>query len=262
MVAVLKPCVAGQFYPADPAELQKMIGDFLAKANKFEFEIPKAIIVPHAGYIYSGQIAATAYAILTKFKEKIKKVVLVGPAHRASFAGIAATTMDFFETPLGQISVDKNALEPVLSFPFVSINDIAYSTEHSLEVQLPFLQIILSDFKIVPFLVGDADPFSIAKVLTALWGEDDTLIVISSDLSHYYDYDTAKSMDLKVAKAIEELKPEKISVENACGRLPIQGLLIAAKEFGLNAKILDVRNSGDTAGSKDRVVGYGAFYFG
>ena len=262
MTSVRKPNVAGQFYPGQAKVLAAMVNKFLQAAIPINIDKqPKAIIAPHAGYIYSGPIAATVYASLLKFKGKIKNVVLLGPAHRVYVSGIAATAVDYFETPLGAIAVAHDIVNKILTLPTVHINEEAFDTEHSLEVQLPFLQVVLGEFKLIPLAVGEVNFSAVAAVLEKLWGDAATLIVVSSDLSHYYDYKAAQKLDALTSKAIVELAPENIAVEQACGRVPMQGLLQAAKKHGLTAQVLDVRNSGDTAGTKDSVVGYGAYCF-
>lgn len=261
MKTVRNPCVAGYFYPADPAILAATVANLLANAPDLSMIAPKAIIAPHAGYIYSGPIAATIYKTLVPHKDLIKRVILLGPAHRVGFSGIAVTNISEFATPLGAISVDLASIKAILDIPTVTVFEHAYDSEHSLEVQLPFLQSILASFSLVPCVVGDVDPHNVATLLQRLWGGPETLIVISSDLSHYYDYRTAQQLDTETTQAIVELAPQKIKENQACGRLPVKGLLLAAKKFQLTAKVLDLRNSGDTAGDKSRVVGYGAYHF-
>ena len=223
---------------------------------------PKALISPHAGYLFSGPIAASAYARLVPLRDTVRRVVVIGPSHYALFAGLAATGAQAFATPLGAVPVDTAAIREICSrWPQVKVLEAAHAREHSLEVQLPFLQVVLADFKIVPLLAGDADDEEVAEVIESLWGGDETRFIISSDLSHYHDYAAARELDAATARAIEDLRPRDIGADQACGRLPIAGLLRAARRHGLHAGILDVRNSGDTAGSRDQVVGYGAFIF-
>ncbi len=259
-LSIRRPAVAGSFYPNDPAELREMIRGFLKQA-KPSGVAPKAVIAPHAGYIYSGPIAASAYAQIAPARRKIRRVVLLGPSHRVPFCGLAATRADAFATPLGNIPIDKSAFDQIKDLPQVAVIDSAHAREHSLEVHLPFLQEVLGDFRLAPLAVGDATAEEVADVLEELWGGPETLIVISSDLSHYHDYRTAGMMDRAASKAIESLRPEEIDCEQACGRIPISGLLVAAKRHGLCAHTLDLRNSGDTAGPRDEVVGYGAWAF-
>jgi AmmeMemoRadiSam system protein B len=223
--------------------------------------VPKAVIAPHAGYEYSGPIAASAYAPLAAARGRIERVVLIGPAHRVPVTGLSAPHADAFATPLGRVPLDRAALDSILDLPQVGVLHRAHELEHSLEVQLPFLQVVLGDFVLVPLVAGDATPEDVAEVLERLWGGPETLIVVSSDLSHYHDYATARRMDGATTHAIEALRPTAIGYDDACGRVPIQGLLVAARRHGLQATTLDVRNSGDTVGSRDQVVGYGAWAF-
>jgi AmmeMemoRadiSam system protein B len=217
--------------------------------------------VPHAGYTYSGPIAASAYAQLIPARNKIRRVVLLGPCHRVPLSGLATSSADFFETPLGTIPVDRELSDQILKFPQVEELDQTHAQEHSLEVQLPFLQQVLDKFTLLPLVVGDASGTEVHEVLEAVWGGDETLIVISSDLSHYHDYRTAQAMDSTTCKAIEHLDGAHIHYDQACGRNPVLGLLLSARKHHLKASTLDLRNSGDTAGSKDKVVGYGAWAF-
>ena len=253
-----QPAVAGSFYPANPKQLQQMLTQYLNDAET-NAKVPKAIIAPHAGYIYSGAIAASAYTRLKAAHAQIKRVVLIGPSHRVGFQGLAVSQADTFITPLGNIPVDTQAVKTITQFPFVQYIEQAHSQEHSLEVQLPFLQAVLDDFSIVPIVAGDATPEQVSQVLTALWGGNETLIVISSDLSHYHDYATAQHLDKVTSTAIENLQYEKLNFESACGRVPVSGLLKLARDNSLTVKNIDLRNSGDTAGDKQRVVGYGAY---
>ena len=254
------PAVAGMFYPADPDQLREDIEHYLATATPAKFT-PKAIIAPHAGYIYSGPVAASAYASLKTAHNKIKHVVLLGPAHRVPFVGLAAPSVGSFSTPLGKIPINQALIQQLQRLPQVVTLDAAHELEHSLEVQLPFLQVMLDEFDLLPLVVGDADMNAVAEVLNIAWGGDDTLIVISSDLSHYHDYITAQNMDQNTSRAIEQLQPEHIHHDMACGRNPVNGLLTLARKKGLTASTLDLRNSGDTAGPRDKVVGYGAYVF-
>jgi AmmeMemoRadiSam system protein B len=257
---VRQPAVAGLFYPIDKHRLRTMVRDFLQNANTTG-PLPKAMIVPHAGYIYSGPIAASAYALLKQGWDVIRRVILIGPSHRIGFHGIAVSHADRYATPLGNIPIDCAALEKILSFPFVKRLDEAHLFEHSLEVHLPFLQEVLDQFKLVPLVVGIAAPSEVTAVLERLWDSPESVVVISSDLSHYHDYATAQRMDQATSIAIEKLRPEDIGHESACGRIAVNGLLHFARKNGLAARTLDLRNSGDTAGQKDRVVGYGSYVF-
>ena len=260
MDTIREPAVAGMFYPADKRQLTRMISDFLSDLAT-NGSSPKAIIAPHAGYIYSGPTAAVAYARLSKCADSIKRVIILGPAHRMAVRGLAASSADAFATPLGILPVDKESLLRILGLPQVQIVDEAHAAEHSLEVHLPFLQMIFPDISIVPLLVGEAKDEEVAELLEQLWGGPETIIVISSDLSHYHDYATAQALDMTTAQAIEQLDPAALRFDSACGRIPIRGLLQVARRHGLQATTADLRNSGDTAGSKNRVVGYGAFIF-
>lgn len=255
-----QPAVAGMFYPDDPVELQQQLDDFLSEASA-EGPAPKAIIVPHAGYIYSGPIAASAYARVAALREKVSRVIILGPAHRVPIYGLATSSADRFSTPLGDIPLDRESISLIEQLPQVSCNDSAHQLEHSLEVQLPFLQQVLDNFTLVPLVVGDASKEEVSEVLEQLWEGPETLIVISSDLSHYHDYETARRMDSATSRAIESLKPADIHYDDACGRNPISGLLVMADKLGLKTETLDLRNSGDTAGPRDSVVGYGAYLF-
>ena len=248
---IREPAVAGMFYPAGPEELRMQIEAFLAAANPKKGSSPKAIIVPHAGTIYSGPIAATAYATLRP--EGISRVVLLGPSHHVFLHGLAASSADAWRTPLGNVPLEQTDVVPV--------NDSAHEREHSLEVQLPFLQTVLGEFKLVPLVVGDATQEEVAETLDALWGGPETLVVISSDLSHYMSYSTGRALDTAASKAIVELDSRGLDFDNACGLVPIAGLLYLAKQKGMHAELIDLRSSGDTAGPKDQVVGYGAFAF-
>lgn len=255
------PAVAGRFYPADPAALRNLINTLLAQAAPAAGPVPKAIIAPHAGYIYSGPIAASAYAQFMPEHDLIRRIILLGPSHYVAFDGLATSSAEAFATPLGIVPLDLEAIRQVRSLPQVQQLDEAHAQEHSLEVQLPLLQTVLGRFTLVPLAVGDATPEDVSEVLDALWGGPETRIVISSDLSHYHDLQAARRLDRATAKAIEALKPNSIGDEGACGRIPIRGLLQTARRRGLRARTLDLRTSGDTAGPRDQVVGYGAFAF-
>jgi hypothetical protein len=252
--------VAGTFYPDDDHQLKEMVSGFLA-ACRSDAPPPKAIIAPHAGYIYSGPIAASAYARVANGRDTITRVVLLGPSHRLPFYGIAASNAQLFATPLGAIPVDGEGLAAIRHLPQVQILDQAHQWEHSLEVHLPFLQLVLADFKLIPLVVGEASGEEVSEVLEILWGGPETLIVVSSDLSHYHDYGTARRLDHHTTEAITHLRPQEIHYEDACGRNPILGLLAAARHHGMRAEAIDLRNSGDTAGPRDQVVGYGAYIF-
>jgi AmmeMemoRadiSam system protein B len=254
--------VAGLFYPADATQLTKLVTTLLENAApKSAAPPPKALIAPHAGYIYSGPIAASAYAPLKAAADRIKRVILLGPVHRVPVRGLALPGSESFATPLGIVPVDIQAVAAIRHLPQVVTSARAHAEEHSLEVHLPFLQRILKDFTLLPLAVGDATAEEVAEVLNLLWGGPETLIVISSDLSHYLPYALARVMDADTSAAITALTQRPIHHEQACGGTPINGLLLAARQHGLQPRLLDLRNSGDTAGDRDRVVGYGAFAF-
>jgi AmmeMemoRadiSam system protein B len=260
MTTIRHPAVSDMFYPGDPRNLHKMLSGYLEQVVSAG-DPPKAIIVPHAGYIYSAPVAASVYARLKSVAEKIERVVLVGPSHHVPFFGLALSNADCFRTPLGDIPLDRQAMAELEAMPCVVHLDKAHAQEHALEVQLPFLQILLNDFTLVPLVVGESSGEEVAEVLACLWGGPETLIVISSDLSHYHDYTTAQRMDRQTSEAILSLDPDAIRYEDACGRIPVQGLMLQAKKLGLHGEIVDLRNSGDTAGNKHQVVGYGAYAF-
>ena len=263
MTHVRHAAVAGMFYPANPRELDTVVRQMLSEAapETLEGPTPKAIIVPHAGYVYSGPIAATAYARLKPAADRIRRVVLLGPCHRVPVRGLAVSEADAFATPLGRIPVDRDAVGDILSLPQVQTFEATHAEEHSLEVHLPFLQEIFADFTLVPLVVGQTSADEVAEVLDRLWGGPETIIVISSDLSHYLDYESARHMDAATCRAIETLDPAAIGYDQACGRVPVSGLLALARRRGLQVTTLDLRNSGDTAGDRRRVVGYGAWMF-
>lgn len=258
MASIREAAVADLFYPANPAELNQQLDEFIDQAGG-DREPALALVVPHAGYIYSGPIAASAYVHLQALRGKIRRVVLLGPSHRVAFHGLATSSADFFATPLGNIPLDRPALDGLLELPQVRQFDQAHADEHSLEVQLPFLQKMLGNFALIPLVVGETEPAEVAEVIDRLWSDEQTLVVISSDLSHYHDYPTAQKMDRKTCEAIETLHPEAIDYDSACGRNPLRGLLDVVRQRGLQVRTLDLRNSGDTAGPADRVVGYGAW---
>jgi AmmeMemoRadiSam system protein B len=254
---IRRPAVAGLFYPAEKRTLAAMIESLMAE-SKPQLEATAALVVPHAGYIYSGPTAAAGYVNLGNSSGKFTRVLLIGPAHRLPVLGCALSSHDGFETPLGVIPVDGEAHQKLASHAHIAIIDAAHREEHSLEVHLPFLQTLLPEITLIPLLVGDAPPELVSDIIEELW-DDRTLIVISSDLSHYHDYESARRIDADTARAIVELAPERIGPHDACGCRALNGLLKLAKRKGLRLLQLDLRNSGDTAGPKDSVVGYGAF---
>ena len=258
MNAIRPPAVAGLFYPANKEQLTRTVQDFLSAAQTITLKNIKALIVPHAGYLYSGPIAATAYATL--IAAKIRRVILLGPTHRVAVRGLALPGAEAFSTPLGCVKIDSPAAQCIAHLPQVCTSAPVHAMEHALEVQLPFLQSILTDFTLLPLAVGMASPEEVAEVLEILWGGQETLIVISSDLSHYLPYETCQRVDHETARAILNLQ-QPISHERACGGTPVSGLLLAAQHHRLTPHLLDLRNSGDTAGTRDTVVGYASFAF-
>lgn len=259
MGTIRPPAVAGQFYPGEAKRLKETVNIFIRDAKEISATRPKALIVPHAGYLYSGPVAGTAYASLVKGTPAIERVILLGPAHWAAVGGLAASSADAFATPLGNVSLDKQALAHVKNLPQLVVYDGAHQREHCLEVQLPFMQEVFKDFAVVPLVVGNATPEEVAEILDLLWDGPETVIVVSSDLSHYKDYETATRLDKATSAAIEALEP--LTEGQACGGRAINGLLLLARRRGLTVKTVDLRNSGDTAGPRNRVVGYGAYLF-
>ena len=258
MNTVRPAAVAGYFYPDEAQVLAETVSGLLSEA--VFGPPPKAIVAPHAGYVYSGPIAGSAYTRLKPLAGRITRVVLLGPTHRVAVRGLAAPAASAFATPLGIVPVDEEALQDIAGLPQVVASPAAHAQEHSLEVHLPFLQTVLGDFQLVPLAVGDADPEEVAEVLERLWGGEETLIVVSSDLSHYLPYEAAQRIDGATAKAIVELEAN-VRHQQACGATPLNGLLVIAQRRGLSVELLDLRNSGDTAGDRSRVVGYGSFAF-
>ncbi|WP_296495409.1 AmmeMemoRadiSam system protein B [Rhodoferax sp.] len=267
MHQVRPPAVAGAFYPGRSQTLSHDVLAMLAAAKPdaagsatSTTAPPKALIVPHAGYIYSGATAAQAYAQLAGVRQTIRRVVLLGPVHRVPVHGLALPGAEFFATPLGEIEIDQGAVAAIRALPQVVVSPAAHAQEHSLEVQLPFLQLALDDFKLLPLAVGDATPAEVAQVLDVLWGGNETLIVISSDLSHFLPYATAQSIDSQTVQSMLQLQPV-LDHQQACGATPVNGLLLAARRHHLQPQLLGLCNSGDTAGDKGRVVGYAALAF-
>lgn len=252
---------AGRFYPAEPDRLQGDVQRFLSQAAAAGEGVPKAIIAPHAGYAYSGPIAGSAFRSLAAGRDSIRRVVLIGPSHYAHFEGVAATNADAFATPLGLVPIDREQVQTLQAASGVRSFEAAHAPEHCLEVELPFLQVVLGEFELVPLLVGEADADEVGAVLDAVWGGPETCVVVSSDLSHYLDYDEARRKDGETADAIVALNGDALDSHCACGHRAIAGLLRVARQRGLRGRVVDLRNSGDTAGPRDRVVGYGAFHF-
>lgn len=258
--AVRPAAVAGAFYPGNAIQLAQQVDSLIARAEDPHIR-PKALIVPHAGYIYSGPIAATAYAAVAAMRPRPSKVVLLGPSHHVGFKGLALPGFTALATPLGLVEVDRPLADTLRKFSFVGESPLAHKREHSLEVQLPFLQRALGSFTVLPLVVGHVPPEDVAAVLEAVWGGPETLIVVSSDLSHYLPYDDARVIDAHTAQSIGDLDGSHLASEQACGAEPVRGLLLAAREHHLKARVLDLRNSGETAGDRRKVVGYGAFAF-
>jgi AmmeMemoRadiSam system protein B len=251
--------VAGTFYPASPHHLLKAVDDLLARAKAPASSAPpKALIVPHAGYVYSGPVAASAYAAIEPHASRFTRVVLLGPAHREYVRGLALPEATAFETPLGVVEIEPR---PAQDLPGVVRSDRVHAREHSLEVELPFLVRVLHRFRVVPLAVGEAEGDEVARVIEALWGGPETLVVVSSDLSHYLPYDAGRALDEATTERILGLGPAAVLHEQACGATPINGLLAVAKQRNLRPALLDLASSGDTAGDRGSVVGYGAFAF-
>lgn len=260
MTVIREAAVAGQFYPGDAEALGRTVGFLLDEAQSPGEVAPKALIAPHAGYVYSGPTAAIAYARLRRFRDRYRRVVLLGPCHRVAVRGLALSGADAFRTPLGDVPLDRATIESLVS-DGIGVFDETHLFEHSLEVHLPFLQSVLDAFTLVPIVVGRTLPERVADVLDRIWDGPETLIIVSSDLSHYLSYDQARHSDTDTCRAIENLDADAIDHDHACGATPVGGLLVAARRHGLKVRTLDLRNSGDTAGDRHQVVGYGAWEF-
>lgn len=278
MQEVREAAVAGSFYPADPEELRHEIEQLLEEAcgpadgapprptdpadadgaPPHDRQGPRALIAPHAGYIYSGPTAASAFNTLTRVAAGTRRVVVIGPSHFVPFAGVALPAATVFRTPFGDLELDAEGVDALHDLPQVVTSAEPHRREHAIEVELPFLQRVLDDFSIVPLVTGGATAEQVAEVLETLW-DDDTLVVVSSDLSHFHDYETAHRLDVATAQTIVAGDAHELREGSACGRLAIQGLKIAAGRRGMDISLLDLRNSGDTAGARTEVVGYGAF---
>jgi len=264
-MSVRLPTHAGRFYPGDPATLAHDVDDYVradfrgVAPGNVSVARPKALIVPHAGYVFSGPVAGAGYARLRGLRGAVRRVVLLGPAHYVPVASVAVSGADRWRTPLGEVPVDDELRQAALAVPGVEVDDEPHAPEHSLEVHVPFLQRTLGDFTLLPCVVGQADPATVAALLDAVWGGPETLIVVSSDLSHYLDHDTAAARDRRTADAILSGRIDALDPYDACGAYPVRGLLLAAGRKGLRTRLVSLCNSGDTAGPGDRVVGYGAF---
>jgi AmmeMemoRadiSam system protein B/AmmeMemoRadiSam system protein A len=260
MATVRAPVLAGTWYPGDPGDLGRDVDGYIQEAaNQIDCANIKAIIAPHAGYRFSGPVAGSAYAAIAPLKDRIQRVVLIGPSHKVAFDGIATTSATAYRSPLGDVAIDAAGVRDILRLPQVQELDPAHAKEHSLEIHLPFLQRALGDFTLVPIVGGRAKPGEVAEVLANLWGSEETLIVISSDLSHYLDYETCRTLDAKTSQAIMAGRIDDIGDDQACGRVGIKGLLKLSNTFGMATNLLDLRNSGDTSDMKERVVGYGSW---
>jgi MEMO1 family protein len=262
VTVIRKPAVSGSFYPAQRDTLERQLALFLSEAGNAPQTgdpLPKAIIGPHAGYVFSGPVAARAYARLAAARGRISRVVLIGPSHHVAFRGLAVDASDAWEMPGGIVALDVEAIARLRQLPMVGQLDAAHQREHALEVHVPFLQHVLGNFRLVPIVAGDAPPDAVAALFDAVWGGPETLIVVSTDLSHYLDYASCRSLDARTAEAIERFDDEVIGSTEACGQVPTRGLLRVARRRGMAIERLDLRNSGDTAGPRDRVVGYGAW---
>jgi MEMO1 family protein len=262
MSAVLKTrpaAVAGYFYPADAGELRATIDECFAQAARAsDITTPQALIVPHAGYIYSGTVAAAAYASVQSIRQRIRNIVLIGPSHRVPLRGVAVPQADAFATPLGAVPIDIQRKLRLVKHGLVFASDVPHAQEHSLEVQLPFLQTLFAEFTLLPLVTGEASASHVAAVLAEVWGDEETLVLASSDLSHYHTYDEAQNIDAQTAQAILQRRSD-LTGEQACGCVSINGLLHLAAARNYQVGEIARLNSGDRAGDRHRVVGYGAF---
>ena len=254
--------VAGTFYPSDPQELGAAVDGFVAQARVEAFPDAVAAIAPHAGYVYSGPIAGSAYRSIEAPLNEVSRVVLIGPSHRVAFHGIALSGYAAFQSPLGVVPIDQPTYTRLRELPFVMVKEEAHAQEHGLEVHLPFLQrVIKSDFALVPMVVGQATPDQVAAAIEAACEGQKTFVLISSDLSHFLDYATAQAKDTQTTEAIVAADLSGIAPDGACGAAAIRGYLATQGAANQRVEVLDLRNSGDTAGGRDRVVGYGAYVF-
>lgn len=260
-MSVRKAACARRFYPGEAAELRRQVSAFVDAVDEGPDLRPKALIAPHAGYPFSGPIAGHAFAAAADWSEEIERVVLLGPSHFVPVDGLCATSHDQFETPLGRVDIDRDTIDELAAADLLAIDDEPHRREHSLETHLPFLQALIGDFEIVPVVTGRDVDHRVADLLASVWGGSETLISISSDLSHFLDYETAKSVDDRTRAAIEDLDADRIDDRQACGNTSIRGLIHVARDLDLDVETLAMCNSGDTAGDKDEVVGYGAWSF-
>lgn len=259
MNSIRPAAVAGTFYPGSEAALIRAVDGYLKDAAAKTVGTVRALIVPHAGYVYSGPIAASAYALLRELPEKPRRIALFGPSHFVGFRGLALPESDAQVTPMGVVPLDEELVKVATRFPQVFRADQAHAREHSLEVQLPFLQRLLPGVPVTPFAIGRASMEDVSAVMDAVSQVEGTLLVVSTDLSHYLTWDEARQLDRSTADAVTSLAPEKIESDHACGATGLRGLLHFARKKGMRTELLDLRNSGDTEGDRSRVVGYGAF---
>ncbi len=256
--SVRPPAVAGLFYPDDAGELREAVSEYLRQHSAPATPSPKALIVPHAGYIYSGGVAAAAYATVASLRRAVRRIVLIGPSHRVYLRGMALPTAASFATPLGRIEIDGELKSLLLQRGDVVEADAPHAQEHCLEVQLPFLQMLFDDFTLLPVVLGSIAPEHVAAALAQVWGDATTLVLVSSDLSHYHGYEEARQIDAATSAAILR-RDATLAGEQACGAVGINGLLYLAGQRQLEVCEIARCNSGDTAGDRSRVVGYGAF---
>ncbi|MGD9638118.1 MAG: AmmeMemoRadiSam system protein B [Alphaproteobacteria bacterium] len=258
---IRKEAVAGAFYPYGPTELDALLEALLYQKELPDIPPPKAVIVPHAGYVFSGQTAAVAYRRLSSSDSITKRVVIFGPCHRVPFNGLALSSADKWETPIGEINVDTKTCQELNELEFVNYNDDAHNEEHSIEAQIPFIKKVFNNVEIVPILTCMTSLKEAVAVMEKVWGDEETLIIISADLSHFLDYDACKQKDAETVKAIENLDYSDLDNDNTCGFIPICALIDIARRKKMKVETFDVRNSGDTAGKKDSVVGYASIGF-
>ena len=252
------PAVAGLFYEADASRLRRHVADLMEGVTPLSRPVPRALIVPHAGYVYSGQTAAAAYACLAPIRDSVRRVLLFGPAHRVYLEGMALPAADSFATPLGDVPIDRAGAARIARMSGVCISDEAHRQEHSLEVQLPFLQSVLGEFSLVPVVVGRCAADTVAAAMDTLWDEPGTLLIVSTDLSHFHSYEEARRIDRATCDQLMA-RSTGLDGERACGAYALNGLMHSARRRSLQVELLDLCNSGDTAGDRERVVGYGSF---